>query len=250
MNTPGSLRGAIANDREVPAYRHAWHRPYRRASLVLFLAIAAGWWSLPARAADPATVAFSIDFPGSDPEHYSISVTSDGHARYECTAKISADSDDRETYQSEFNLSSATRARIFDLAAQARYFSGKVDSGNHKLAFTGAKKLVYSDGQRNNTAEYNFSSLQPIQQLTTLFQSVGGTLEFGRRLEHSHRYQKLALDEELKGMEEQIHHGDLAELQAVQPILQQIYDDTAVMNVVRARAHRIMEMGKNPPAAP
>src|SRR5579863_9817333 len=199
--------------------------------------------SLPAHAAGPATLTFSLDFPNSDPERYSITVQSDGHARYECSARISSDSEDRENYQTEFTFSEATRARIFDLAAQAHYFSGKIDSGNHKVAFTGAKKLIYNDGQRESTAAYNYSSLPAVQQLTVLFQSVGATLEFGRRLVYFHRYQKLALDDELKRMEDEARQGELIELQAVKPILQEIYDDSSVINVVRARALRIMEMG-------
>jgi hypothetical protein len=198
------------------------------------------------RAAESPTITFSLDFPASDPEHYSIAVTADGQAHYECTAKISADSDDRENYQWEFAFSDATRTRIFDLAAQAHYFSGKVDSGNRKLAFTGKKKLVYNDGQHNNSAEYNFSSMAQVQQLTALFQSVAATLDFGRRLVYAHRYQKLALDDELKQMEDSARKGEITELQSVKPILQQIYDDSSVLNVVRARAQRLMEMGNGP----
>jgi hypothetical protein len=197
---------------------------------------------LPLRAADPATVTFSLDFPGSDPDHYSISVGSDGHASYECSAKISAESEDRDNYHTEFTFSNATRARIFDLAAQAHYFSGRIDSGNHKLANTGAKKLSYKDGQRQSTATYNFSPHPAIQQLTTLFQSVSATLEFGRQIAYYHRYQKLALDDVMKRMEDQARRGELVELQAVKPVLQEIYDDSSVMKVVRARAQRIMEM--------
>src|ERR1700722_15243542 len=203
---------------------------------------------IPLRAADLAKVTFSLDFPGSDPERYSISVQSDGRARYECSAKISPESEDRDNYQTEFTFSDATRARIFDLAAQARYFSGKIDSGNRKLANTGAKKLTYKDGQRESTASYNFSPQPAVQQLTTLFQSVSATLEFGRRLAYSHRYQKLALDDELKRMEDQARRGELVELQAAKPVLQDIYEDSSVMNVVRARAQRIMEMGLGTPA--
>ena len=81
-----------------------------------------------------------------------------------------------------------------------------------------------------------------MQQLTTLFQSVAATMEFGRRMTYFHRYQKLALDDELKRMEDQAKRGDLAELQAVSPVLKEIYEDTSVINVVRARARRIMEM--------
>jgi hypothetical protein len=196
-----------------------------------------------ARAADSATVTFSLDFPGSDPEHYSLSVQADGRAHYECRGKISKDSDETESYQAEFTFSDATRAQIFDLAEQAHYFSGKIDSGHKKLAFTGAKKLVYKDGQHESSGEYNYSSVPAVQQLTTLFQGVASTLEFGRRLAHYHRYQKLALDDELKRMETEANAGQLKEVAAVKPILQEIYDDNSVINVVRARAQRLMDMG-------
>jgi len=193
-------------------------------------------------AAEPATVSFILDFPNSSPEHYSITVQSDGHARYESSGRISADSEERDDYQTDFTFSEGTRARIFELAAQSHYFSKNVDSGNKKLAFTGAKKLIYKDSQKSTTAEYNFSPQPPIQQLTTLFQSVSASLEFGRRLTYYHRYQKLALDDELKRMEDQARRGGLAELQAVKPVLQDIYDDSSVMNVVRARALRIISL--------
>ena len=202
--------------------------------------------NLPLRAGSTATVVFSLNFPNSDPEHYSISVSSDGHAHYECTARISGDSDDREDYQSDFSLSEATRARIFQLAEQAHYFSGKIDAGKKKLAFTGDKKLTYKDDQKSFTADYNYSSEPPVQELTTLFQSTAATLEFGRHLIFYHRYQKLGLDDELKQMEDEYRRGDLSEVQAVRPVLQQIYDDPSVLNVVRARAQRLMEMAKTP----
>jgi hypothetical protein len=224
---------------------HCPQKGARLAGVVLLAASLIVPWNFAARAAEPATVTFSLDFPDSDPDHYSISVQSDGNAVYECSGKISNDSDDRETYQVAFKFTEATRTRIFDLAAQAGYFAGKIDSGKKNLAFTGAKKLAYKDAQRDFVADYNFSPQPAVQQLTALFQSVATTVDFGRRLTYYHRYQKLALDDELKHMEEQARRGELAELQAVTPILEEIFDDPSVMNVVRARAQRIMEMGKN-----
>lgn len=222
-----------------PAARH-----HSRTCLVLLAGFVVLLSISPLRAAEPATITFTLDFPGSIPEHYTVWLQSDGHARYECSTKVSNDSEDRETYQSDFNITDATRARIFELAARAHYFSGKIDSGNHKLAFTGAKKLVYQDGERHVTAEYNYSPVPAVQQLTDLFESVAATLDFGRRLAFYHRYQKLALEDELKEMELQARGGQLSELQAVKPILQAIYDDNSVINVVRARAQRIMEMSE------
>ena len=233
---------------EPSSHRLECKRRFARSFPILLVACLVLLSGLPASAADAATITFSLDFPKSDPERYSITVQSDGHASYECLARISDESEDRETYQAEFTFTDATRARIFDLAAQAHYFSGKIDSGNRKLAFTGAKKLIYKDGQRESSAAYNFSSLPAVQQLTTLFQSVSATLEFGRRLAHDRRYQKLALDDELKRMEDETRRGDLIELQTVRPVLQEIHDDASVMNVVRARAQRIMDMGNAAPA--
>jgi hypothetical protein len=217
--------------------------------LPILLLISALTLPIPSRGSDAGSVTFSLNFPNSDPEQYTITANADGHAHYDCTARISDQSDDRETYQTDFTLSDSTRTRIFDLASQAHYFTGKVDSGNRKLAFTGAKRLVYTDGQHNNTADYNYSTVPAVQQLTTLFQNLAATLEYGRHLTYLHRYQKLALDDELKHMEDQARHGELAELQAIKPILQQIYDDTSVLNVVRARAQRIMELGNVVPTA-
>jgi hypothetical protein len=220
---------------------------FRRLSTVYFaFTLAFLIFVVPAQAADPATVTFALDFPGSDPDHYSIAVRADGHVAYESSAKISSDSDDHENYQMEFTMSEATRNQIFDLAARAHYFSGKIEAGSKKMAFTGTKKLTYTNGQQNSSAEFNYSSQPSVQQLTSLFQSIAATLEFGRRLAYDHRYQKLALDEELKHMESQATSGELAELQAVKPILQALYDDASVMNVVRARAQRIMESGAGP----
>lgn len=246
-----NLRVAVNQQRAIPTVKVrskskivCGHPDYIFRIAVLGIAVLAVTSAL---AADPATVTFSLDFPNSDPEHYSISVQSDGHAKYESSAKVSQDSEQDENYQSEFVVSDATRARIFELAAQAHYFSGKVDSGNKKLAFTGAKKLVYKDGKHDTSAEYNFSSQPTVQQLTALFQGMAATLEFGRRLTYYHRYQKLALADELKRMDSDARAGELTELEAVKPILQHIYDDPSVINVVRARAKMIMDMGNSVP---
>ncbi len=191
--------------------------------------------------ASPAAVTFTFDFPRSNPEHYSIAVDATGHARYDCTGKVVSDAEEKE-YRAEFEVSAQNRERIFAWAKQAQYFAGKIDSGK-KLAFTGTKILSYHDGQRTFTATYNYSSLAAVQQLTALFQKMAGTLEYGRRLAYYHRYQKLALDDELKRMEAQAKNAELSEIRGVAPVLQEIFEDTSVINVVRARAKELIEMG-------
>jgi hypothetical protein len=194
----------------------------------------------PSASAPAPSVTFKFDFPGADPDHYAIAVSSDGHAVYDSNGKLSLQSDEGDPFHLEFAVSQPTRARVFDLTRKAGYFDGKIDSGKKGLANTGAKTLVYQDGEKSAKATYNYSPIPAVQELTALFQELSMTLEFGRRLEYYRHYQKTALDEELKHMEEQSNQGGLEEVAAVAPILRQIVNDSSLMNVVRARAQRLL----------
>ena len=189
----------------------------------------------------PATVTFTLDFPASQPEHYSIRVQSDGSARYQSSGRLSADSDETDSFDLDFTVVAETWQKIFELAAKAGYFQKDVDSHHKGLAFTGKKTLGYKDTRRSGESTYNYSANPAVQDLTTLMQSLSATLEFGHRLQYDHHYQKLALDEELKRMEEMARTNQLIEVAAIQPILNQIIADPSVINVTRARAQRLLD---------
>ena len=193
------------------------------------------------QAPDQPTITFTLDFPGSQPEHYSLRVQSDGAAHYESSGRISPDSDETDSFALDFTASPETRKKIFELAAKADYFRKDLDAHHKNLAFTGKKTLSYKDGKRSGESAYNYSSQPAVQELTGLLQNLSSTLECGRRLHYDHRYQKLALDEELKRMEEMTRTSPLVELSAIAPILQQIIGDASVINVSRARAQRLLE---------
>jgi hypothetical protein len=208
----------------------------RQPIFLLGLVLIAG--ALPVQG--PATLTFTLDFPNSEPAHYGFSVTSEGGCSYDSTGRLSPDSEG-DPFHLDFSISPAMRTRLFDLARRAHYFEGEVDSKKRNLASTGTKTLTYKDGQRNTQATYNYSLIPAVQELTELFQNLSTTLEFGRRLEFFHKYQKLALDQELKRMEDMVKQNDLAELSAIAPILQKITTDPSVINVVRGRAQRMLE---------
>ena len=189
----------------------------------------------------PAIVTFTLDFPASQPEHYAIRVPSDGPARYQSSGRLSADSDETDSFDFDFTIAADTRQKIFELAAKAGYFQKDVDSHHKHIAFTGKKTLGYKDAQRSGESTYNYSPVPAVQELTSLMQGLSVTLEFGHRLQYDHHYQKLALDEELKRMEEQARANQLADIAAIQPILDQIIADPTVINVTRARAQKLLE---------
>jgi hypothetical protein len=187
-----------------------------------------------------ATVSFTLDFPGANPSHYEIVVAGNGRASYSSNGKFDEKSDPADPAPFQFAISENVRAQIFDLAKRAHYFTGKVDSGHKNIANTGAKTLAYKDDNHNSQATYNYSQLQPIEQITSIFQNLSTTMEFGRRLVYFHKYEKLALDDELKRMEEMQRENSLGDVKPIAPVLNEIAKDSSVMNVSRARALRLL----------
>src|ERR1700675_3612224 len=226
-------------------------RPFQIVSLLIFFAILffSSTFAF-SQSEAPAVVTFTIDFPTSQPEHYSIRVQSDGLARYQSRGQ-SADSDetdshdndshDNDSFDLDFTVAAETRQKIFELAAKAGYFQKDVDSHHKDLAFTGKKTLAYKDAWGSGETRHNYSLKPAVQDMTSLMQSLSATLEFGHRLQYDHQYQKLALDEELKRMEGLARNNELIEVAAIQPILDQIIADQSVINVTRARAQRLLE---------
>jgi hypothetical protein len=188
-------------------------------------------------------ITFTFDFPGSQPDHYVITIFSDGRGSYESNGKLSPESEPTDPVRIDFVVSQPTFSHMFELAKRARYFEGELETKKQGLASTGTKTLTYSDAHTSHQATYNYSPIEAVQDLTSLFQNLATTLEFGRRLEFYHHYQKLALDDELKRMEEMAKQNSLAEITVVAPILQQIANDSTVINPVRARAQRMLAMG-------
>jgi hypothetical protein len=219
--------------------------------LACLLLIASG--PSPAQEAVVATISFTCDFPGSNPSHYGLVVTAARQASYTSNAKVSmtkesstddAVSVDDSPFQMDFILSAATTARIFALAKAAHYFEGDLDSKKKNIAFTGDKSLTYRGPNNGNSyiTHYNYSPVPAVQEITALFQNLSSAVEFGRRLDYEYRYQKLALDEVMKGMEQTTTLQEVGtDLPAAAPVLQKIADDPSVINPVRARAMRLLQ---------
>jgi hypothetical protein len=196
-----------------------------------------------AQAAPLPTVSFSLDFPGSDPEHYSIALASDGHGSYQSNGKLAIQREAGAEDEFDFALSPETTRQIFDLAKRAHYFEKQVDARKN-VASTGVKTLTYQDGEKQTRTTYNYSTIAAVQSLTRLFQDLSTTLEFGRRLQYNYRHQKLALNEQLTKMEEAINDNRLGDISPILPILDKIAKDPSVINVARARAMRIAAKSK------
>jgi len=197
------------------------------------------------------TVTFTFDWPSIEPHRYIISVDSSGHAVYQSwTADAAAgQSSAGDPYMLKFTASAAARDRIFALARQLKYFNGDFEYRKHRVAATGDKTLAYADPDKQYETRYNWSENAGIGELTALFQGMSTTIESGRRLERLHRFERLGLDEELKNLEHLAGEHTATELQLIAPILQQLAEDPAVLNIARQRARHILQIAGGPPAA-
>ena len=199
-------------------------------------------FSAAAYAQQAATVTFSLDFPGSNPSHYHITVANDGRATYSSNGQLNENAEPADLAELPFTISNSVRDQIFQIAKRTHYFSGKIDSGLKNIANTGNKTLAYKDTEHNTQTAFNYSTNPAIQEITAIFQGLSLTLEFGRRLTFFRKYQKTALDEDLKKMEQMQRDKNLGDLNAIADVLTAIANDTSIMNISRARALRLLAM--------
>jgi len=197
------------------------------------------------------TVTFTFDWASIEPHRYVITVDSGGNATYQSwTAEPTAgQSIASDPYSLKFAVSPAARDRIFTLAHQLKYFNGDFEYRKHRIAATGDKTLAYADADKQYETRYNWSENAGIMELTALFQGMSTTIESGRRLEHLRRFDRLGLDGELKSLERIAVEHTATELQLIVPILQQIAEDPAILNIARQRARHIVQIAGTPPAA-
>src|SRR6266404_495613 len=133
------------------------------------------------------TITFEYALPGAMPAHYTLALQSTGTAAYR------SDSPQREgadlatpshevigdPYLLRFVVSQPTRERLFQIAQQLHYFSGKYDYTKSRIANMGAKKLTYADATRHFQTSYNWSQNPLIDELTKICGNLSTTLEFG-----------------------------------------------------------------------
>ena len=156
------------------------------------------------------------------------------------------DAASQDAFKKQFQASDGLWDKLAMLAKQANFFDGQFDFTKHAIAQTGQKTLSYSDSSRHTSTTYNYSEDPVIQELTAIFQGISTTIEGGRKLEFDRRFDKLSLDQDLKGLEDISNQGRLEEVQAIAPLLQRLASDRTVLHIAQQRAQRILKKANLP----
>ena len=201
------------------------------------------------------TVTFERYWEAVRPQDVVITVQSTGNTTYvsrnpslpaeqTATPEAARSSALDPNYQVRFLMSEANRAKVFKLAEQAKYFNGNFDFTKHAMAKTGRKTLTYADISRHFQTVYNYSENKAVHSLTDLFQNISTTIEFGRKLVFSYKYDKLGLDADLAALEDAVENHSVDELHVIAPVLQQIAADPTVLNIARRKAQKLLGKAK------
>lgn len=175
----------------------------------------------------------------ADPPYYSIAVDSTGTATYQ-----SAPASVEHTgvpYTLEFQVSDRTRRTTFNLARELDFFRGEMEESQVSPAHTRVRILAYHDSQFSNQLTFNASSNSNVEELTSIFEEISDTLEYGRRLASLHQHDKKAIASELTQLQANADRHVLRELQAIAPVLQSIAADTALDGATRRAAQTLLD---------
>ena len=198
-------------------------------------------------------VSFTIDRAGVDVSHFVITVHPDGSGTYDAVAapptlssRYGADPANAtsEPIRLEIHLSAAGTAKVFAGARATNLFGIPCNSKARNIADTGHKTLTYAGPDGAGSCVYNYSENKTVVFLTDFFQSVGYTLDEGRRLEFRHRYDRLGLDQEMATLLAQSDAGHAPELATIAPTLESLVADGDLLERVRLRARKLLERAR------
>ena len=200
----------------------------------------------PANSHQTITFAFSRDLPGVPVPKYTLTIRDDGSGSYagEAAPPPTRYGPPASTaaipFQRELHLTSATTARIFDLAAQLDHFNRDCASKAKNVADTGTKTISYSGPDGHGSCTYNYTEIKELVALTQLIQGITETLDTGRELDRLHRYDRLGLDSAMSSLVQEAASGRALELETIGDSLRAIVSDNDVLARVRAKANAML----------
>jgi hypothetical protein len=175
---------------------------------------------------------------GANPSYYSISVSSMGTTSY--WAVPNSDQRTGEPEMDDFTATNRTRNEIFKLTQKLDFFKGEFTNRDVN-GRTGWKSPTFAEGPIRNEIDYTSSKNRSIKRFTRLFESIANTMEYGWKLSRLRADDPTALAAQLKQMQSQVTHRQLAEFGAIAPIVRDIAFDPRIPEASRRYALNLLK---------
>lgn len=189
------------------------------------------------------TVIFSVVRWNADPSYYSIAIDATGTATY-----LSAPEGLDQTgtpFTTEFQVSDRTRRIVLNLAQKLDYFAGSYGELQSSPETHNVYTVAYRYGGVNNQYTYSTTSDADLEELTSVFEELSQTFEYGRKLTESEFHNHRAIGPELEVMQSKADRHALRDLPALVPILRNLAADTGVDANVRKQANSLIKLAQS-----
>jgi hypothetical protein len=183
-----------------------------------------------------AKLTFRRIFKSSSPEFIEISVRDNSdQATYEIRQL------DEDPGALPFQVSSALRAKMFDLAAQLNHFQNQDLDVHRKIANLGEKTFRWEEGTESHEAKFNYTLNSAASQLLQIFEGLARQQELLSLLERRMKYDRLGINDALLQFETDFNKNLLPEPQRALSTLDQIAGDSKFIEISRQRARALAE---------
>jgi hypothetical protein len=202
----------------------------------LFL-LAAAWLPVPAAGANPggATVTYRRVFKGSSPEFIEVKISDQGKATFD----IRQLDDDADPVP--FEVGPPVQKRIFDLAAELKYFAIANLDIQKKIANLGQKTFRYENGAEAHETSFNYTLNPSATQLMQIFEGLARQQQDLVLLQRQAKFDRLGVNDALMQFESDMDHRLLPEPERLLPVLDQIAGDSHFVEIARSRARALAQ---------
>jgi hypothetical protein len=212
---------------------------FSRIAILFCIALAAIAATLPIIAAGDAVITYRKVFKGSTPESVELIIGESG----KCTYDIRQLAEDPKAQ--EFEVGQPIREKIFSLAKELNYFRNLDLDTHRKIANLGAKTFRYEKDGAANEVTYNYTVNTPASQLQQIFEGLSYQQDYMQTLARTLKYDRLGLYDVLGFLEADLENGVIPEPEHLLPILEQISNDSHVIEIARSRARAITTRIRN-----
>jgi hypothetical protein len=217
------------------------------------IAVLLGAAQVGAQSASPgaATIVYHFDRPGLPVPSYTFTVHEDGSGTFHATLEPLraegmgvAPAPATETTV-PIILTAGTTAKLFEEVRGTDHFRNRCESKAKNVADTGSKTIDYDGPDGHASCTFNYTENKALKSITETFAAITETLEFGRRMEYDHRYDRLGLDAEMTLLVAAVKDKSALEVQTIAPTLKSIAMDGAVIERVRVAAGKLLQMAES-----
>src|SRR5579864_845201 len=188
------------------------------------------------------TIVFSSVLWTADPSYYSIAIDSSGVATY-LSAPISLQKTG-VPYTIEFHASDRTRRITFNLARNLDFFAGQSAESTALPVKISLRTLAYINDHLNNQFTYTAPPGPDFEEITSVFEQLSETLEFGRRLAYLHEQNPKSVGAELQSLQKLVDRHQIREFQALAGVLRGVASDQRLDASTRDHAGTLLQLAE------